>query len=509
MSQLLSIVDDKLVVEKMNLKYLEGNVMHVGKMDIKGGLNVVQNVVFDDNLKVRGTIEVDTLKVKNILKDETTQLDAFTFTAETENQLENKGLVWGLNDNATYFQFVLRNEPRRIYSSESLDLKHNAHYQIDGMDVLSKDTLGSVIRNSSLTTLGVLEGLEVDGNTNLGNTIIVNSYLNRVGINTEKPNAALSIVEDSVEVAIGSRDLRAFIGTWSNQPLDIITDNTTRISIHGNHVTFGSEKGKNAVVKINGTLEVDSIVSDVRVERTAPIEFLEDNDGGTYGKGLVWKAKNTPSKQFFLMPSPDRFYSTETIDLARDKAFTIGRQLVLDSYTLGDTVKNSSLETLGTLSGLSVGGNVNLSDAIWVNDNTAGANRSFTITTADVSLRLTSDSLQASDSLRVVVKDTQEFAISENNITLGNKDNTARTINAYGKLAVNITHPDPEAAFSVEGPVVMSGKKFVNAASMPNSGQWTVGDIAWNITPQSGSYIGWVCVTSGTPGVWKPFGQIA
>jgi hypothetical protein len=139
----------------------------------------------------------------------------------------------------------------------------------------------------------------------------------------------------------------------------------------------------------------------------------------------------------------------------------------------------------------------------------AVANRSFTVASGEVTLKLNADSINASDSIRVFVKDTQELAITDTGITIGNKNNTARTINAYGKLAVNITHPDPEAAFSVEGPVVMNGKKFVTTDAMPSSGEWNVGDIAWNSTPQTSSYIGWVCVTSGNPGVWKPFGQIA
>ena len=95
MSQLLSIVDDKIVIEKLSLKYLEGNVMHVGNLDLKGGLKVVQSSTFDTNLQVRGTITADTIHVKHIIKDESTQLDAFTFTSESEEALDGKGLVWG------------------------------------------------------------------------------------------------------------------------------------------------------------------------------------------------------------------------------------------------------------------------------------------------------------------------------------------------------------------------------------------------------------------------------
>ena len=507
MSQLLSIVDDKIVIEKLSLKYLEGNVMHVGKLDIKGGLTVVQNSTFDSNLKVHGTLDVDTINVKNLNRGDASQIDAFTFTAENEDQLDGRGLVWGVGD--TSYQFAFRAEPRRIYSSMSLDLDKQSKYQIDGVDVLMQDRLGNSIKRSKLTEVGTLTSLDVEGNSNLGNVVIVNSYLNRVGINTEIPNAALSVMENGIEIVIGTDDNRAVIGTWGNQTLDIITDNTSRISIKGSTVTFGNESSKNAVVKINGTLEVDSIVSDVRVERTAPIEFLEDNTSGIYAKGLIWKVKGTPSRQFFLMPGPDRFYSTESIDLGSGNYFSIANKLVINETSIGPTVTESNLETVGTLRNLVVGGEVNLSDALKIINSEAVANRSFTVASGDTTLKLGADSVNASDSIRVFVKETQEFAITDTGITIGNKNNTARQVNVYGKVSVNITNPDPDAAFSVEGPVVMSGKKFVTLAAMPTQGEWSVGDIVWNSTPQTSSYIGWVCVTAGNPGVWKPFGQIA
>lgn len=500
MNQLLSIVDDKIVISKLKLTYLEGNLIHAGHFNLQGDLSA-------GNITTTGTITADTLRVKKIIDDSAKQSDAFTFVATEDSQLDNKGLVWGVED--TYYQLVLRTEPRRIYSSETFDIAGNKSYQIDGVDVLAKGRLGSSIKSSNLNEIGILNELNVDGNTNLGNTVIVNSYLNRVGINTEIPNAALSINENGIEVVVGTNDNRAIIGTWGNNTLDIVTDNTPRISIQGSTVTFGSEVSKNAVVKINGSLEVDSIVSDVRVQRTAPIEFLEDADQGVYGKGLTWRSKTAPARQFFLMPNPDRFYSSESVDLAFGRQFSIGKQLVIDSDRLGASVKESSLETLGTLRNLSVGGPVDLNGAIVIQETEAVANRSFSVASGEVKLTLTSDSINANDTFRVAVKDTQEFAVNDANIVIGNKNNTTRTVNAYGKVSVNITNPDPNASFSVDGMVVMHDKRFTSSSSMPSSGDWNVGDISYNTTPQTGSYIGWVCVSAGNPGVWKPFGLIA
>ena len=42
----------------------------------------------------------------------------------------------------------------------------------------------------------------------------------------------------------------------------------------------------------------------------------------------------------------------------------------------------------------------------------------------------------------------------------------------------------------------------------PTGGAWDRGNIVWNENPASGGKIGWVCVSGGSPGVWKAFGSI-
>ena len=49
------------------------------------------------------------------------------------------------------------------------------------------------------------------------------------------------------------------------------------------------------------------------------------------------------------------------------------------------------------------------------------------------------------------------------------------------------------------------GRTYFSDAA-PDSDGYIRGDIMWNIAPSSGSNVGWLCTTSGTPGTWKPFG---
>ena len=44
--------------------------------------------------------------------------------------------------------------------------------------------------------------------------------------------------------------------------------------------------------------------------------------------------------------------------------------------------------------------------------------------------------------------------------------------------------------------------------SPPNSGDWVAGNKFYNSNPKPGEFIGWICVESGSPGVWKGFGLI-
>jgi hypothetical protein len=43
----------------------------------------------------------------------------------------------------------------------------------------------------------------------------------------------------------------------------------------------------------------------------------------------------------------------------------------------------------------------------------------------------------------------------------------------------------------------------------PASGTWDQGDIVYDTTPTASGYIGFVCVSDGTPGTWKTFGAIS
>jgi hypothetical protein len=458
------------------------------------------------NLKVTGKLEADSLQVKKILTDQSieTYSKSITFAADSPKELDGKGLLW--NEGDLTRQFIYRAEPRRLFSTESIDLMSSSSYYINGVSVVEETRLGNSIRDSRLKTVGTLEKLNVSGDVTLSDTVFVNGAFGRLGINTEQPNAAISVVDNNTEVVLGANeDGTGFVGTYSVNAFSIVTDNTQRITLKGATTEFGNANSKNAVVKIYGTLEVDSIVSDSRVERTHPIEFRASKDNSIFGKGLMWVGEGN-NRQLFMMPNPDRLYSSEAIDLAVNKTYCINRKTVLSADGLGETVVNSSLKTLGELTGLTVTGDVDF-PSLKIKENRVEFSNSISINSGHGNLRLSSAGIEA-DNFQIVRQDNTDLEITDDRIQIGNQNQTDRVINAYGKLAVNITNPLPEASFSVDGLVIINGKKFINSNQEPLSGTWSKGDIVWNTNPQETSYIGWVCTMTGTPGTWKPFGYI-
>lgn len=46
-------------------------------------------------------------------------------------------------------------------------------------------------------------------------------------------------------------------------------------------------------------------------------------------------------------------------------------------------------------------------------------------------------------------------------------------------------------------------------SAAPTTGEWARGDVVFNNAPSASGFVGWTCVTGGTPGTWKTFGAIS
>ena len=263
-------------------------------------------------------------------------------------------------------------------------------------------------------------------------------------------------------------------------------------------------------------LHVDEISADVRNERTTPLEFRAEN-GNLSGKGLIWTGAADYTKQFVFRDNPNKFWSSEDIDLGRDKVYRVDNIPVLSLDTLGDSVRNSNLSSVGTLEGLSVDGPLTVDAFIFYDPDNQRLGIGTEAPNAMVSLKnidheFIIDNTEdrkfkvgtwTTSALQIVTDNTTRLEVASNgNVSIGKK------LSIAGNLGIGVQNFADDVDITTSKGIRIQDKKFEVADNIPQSGNYVLGDIVWNSNPVPTGTVGWICIRSGTPGEWKPFGQI-
>ncbi len=261
---------------------------------------------------------------------------------------------------------------------------------------------------------------------------------------------------------------------------------------------------------------------DVRIERTASLEFHADEKKGIYGKGLYWRGAGT-TKQLIYRNNPDRIFTTESIDLGHDQAYNIGNIPVLSSSELGSSVTKSYLSKVGTLKELRTTGNLTVDDFIFF----TSSNNRLGIGTEEPNAMLSLVSMDAefivepegnevkigtysADDITIVTDNTHRLRVTASgDISFGQSGHSETNVSVHGRVAIGYNTPDVDVSLHTSGPVRFQGRKQEVLLELPRTGHYEKGDIVWNDDPKPTGYVGWVCIRTGTPGEWKPFGQIS
>jgi hypothetical protein len=266
-------------------------------------------------------------------------------------------------------------------------------------------------------------------------------------------------------------------------------------------------------------LEVKEIKADIKFEKDVPIVFSGDN---LEGKGLLWAGKGN-TKQFIFASNPDRFFSSENIDLARGKSITVNNIKLFDEKELGPTITKSNLREVGRLNGLIVDGSVSIGQYLMFNNDTnrlglgtESPNAAFSVAEDGIEVVIgTKNSVRgfigthASHALELVTDDTARITIGAGgDITLGNPNFGPTKVKIVGSLGVNVSSIDSRTDLHVSGAIKFNDKLHLSGSEAPTGGAFNEGDILWNNGPQPGRFIGWVCTRAGTPGLWSGFGRI-
>ena len=270
---------------------------------------------------------------------------------------------------------------------------------------------------------------------------------------------------------------------------------------------------------INNTVHGALNPEDATVKSLANLKFVAKEDGTLTGLGLSWTGAG-PNKQFMFRASPDRFWSTESIDLNEGKSFMIGNNVLLSKTELGSSVRNSNLTRVGTLGNLRTQGDLVIDDYIYYTSSsesfgigTEAPNGKLGVATLDGEFVVDtapgkiSVGAWTSTDLHITTDNRSRIVVKDNgNVIIGN-EKSLTVVN--GKLGINVSNIENDIALSVNGGVKFDGKKMANAEHAPKDGACRQGDMVWNSRPNSGGYVGWICTESGTPGLWSPFGKIA
>lgn len=280
-------------------------------------------------------------------------------------------------------------------------------------------------------------------------------------------------------------------------------------------VTFKNDISVEGTARIKN-LEVENFSADINVNQNNPIKY----EGQIEGKGFLWSGSDY-TKQFVY--KEENIFSSENINIGKGKEFKINDVSVLNENSLGESITNSNLKQVGRLKGLIVDGKTVInnyfvfdSDSDRFGIGTEEPNAALSVAEDEIEVILgTADSTRgvmgtfASNDLDIVTDNTARIKISANgNILLGNRGSSPIQVSVHGKLAVKVNTPDPDVDLHVNGAVKFNGKLQKYDSNKPSSGEFNKGDIIWNNEPAVGNYVGWICIKSGNPGNWEPFGKI-
>jgi hypothetical protein len=300
----------------------------------------------------------------------------------------------------------------------------------------------------------------------------------------------------------------------------ITVDSITVDTINSNFTVRGD-------VKIYGVLDAGfvrttELITNQRYEKQF-LEFGPGEKGTNIGTGLLWPG-DPYNKQFVLMANPNRFMSTESIEVMAGRGYMVNGNWVIGEDSLGARVVNSNLTKVGTLENLHTSGNLNIDDQIFYNATSKrfgiGIEYSSAIFTVqdevnDIEIIIDGDrngnariGTRNTKGLELITDDQARITVDlRGDVTIGHEYRDSTVTRAYGKLSVGVKNPREQ--FEVAGNIRFSNILMTTGDEPPTQGSYVTGDIVWNKIPMPGSWVGWVCIQGGSPGMWKTFGPIA
>lgn len=259
-----------------------------------------------DNQSLEKSIDVLSSALKELADNKLNvgdlkQVTHLNFCCEKSSNNYGKGLIFSGHN--TTKQIVLSQNPDRFFVSEHIDLAKDKVLSINKIKVLDSQELGPTVTKSSLKQVGRLKGLIVDGSLSVNQHFFYDANSDRLGLGTDEPNAAFSVMDHGIEIIIGTNEHnRASIGTFATHDLDIVSGSTARISVKTNGaIDLGNFDSSPSVVRVHGKLSVGVVVPDptvdlhvagpVRIHNKLQMYAESTPTSGNYGQGdIIWNS---------------------------------------------------------------------------------------------------------------------------------------------------------------------------------------------------------------------------
>jgi len=201
-------------------------------------------------------------------------------TAPNDTALDGAGI--GIGSVGFEKTFVWESSASSLKSSEHLDLATGKVYKINGTSVLSNDTLGSTVVNSSLTNLGTLTALEVNGHTEVDN-INVAGFSTFVGVATF-PSSNVYIEND---LFVSGIQITGGGGGVIGQDITTRHLNVTGFS------TFANDIDANGRLDVDGVSELDDVnIAGVSTIASVNVTGLSTFTGNSTFSGNIYIPDN-------------------------------------------------------------------------------------------------------------------------------------------------------------------------------------------------------------------------
>ena len=256
-------------------------------LDIAGAMQIGQDLVIQGNVFIKGTAP----------------------------DHAEKGNIWIVSDTNDIYNDYSGNVGIGITNPSSKldvvgDINTSTDYNINGTQVLSSTTLGSNIINSSLTSVGTLEELTVNGD------VTISSHIN-----------------------IGST--KTYISNF-NESMIFFTNETSRLKIYQNG---------NVGIGTDNPLYLLDVFGDINT-------LTDYNINGTQVLSTTTLGSSVINSSLTSVGTLNTLNVTGDIDTLTD--YNINGTQVLSSNSLGIGITNSSLTSVGTLSTLNVSSNIGI-----------------------------------------------------------------------------------------------------------------------------------------------------